>query len=138
MSNKDIEDIKQFKRELQSYKNHKANIKRLKEKLLEIDTKLENVKSPKFEAVPVHTLNINGDMRLHLIEEKEKVNKRIAIYQSIIADIDERLNKLTKEESDILKLVYVENVSIGKIARTYYKSESTMYRDINKMIAKTF
>lgn len=136
MGKEEFDEIKQFKRDLLSYKNHKKRIKRLNDKLLELQTKLENVKSPKFEVVPVHTQSLNGDIRLHLIEEKSKVQKKIETSQNIIAEIDEKLAQLNKEERDILTLVYMEHVPIKKIARVYYKSEPTMYRDINSMILK--
>ena len=136
MDEKLFEEIKQFKRDLQSYKSYKEKIKRLYDKVLEMDTRLENVKSPRFNAVPVHQGSTKNDLFLHLIEEKEKINNTIKAYETIVSEVDRKLGKLTKEEQDILKLVYMEHVPIRKIARVYYRSEPTMYRDITDIILK--
>lgn len=129
-----IEEMEQFRRELKSYKTYKRYIAEMSEELYVLEHKLIGLKGTRFDAMPSGTSK--HDNRLHLIEKKDEIEKRMSVYVALVDNVDKRLARLTQEEQDILKLVYMENVSIRKIARTYYKSEPSMFRWINRMLKK--
>lgn len=127
-------EIDQFKRELRSYRNWKENIKNIELKIEELETKMINVKSPNLEAVKCGCQCDN--IKLILIEKKIEYEKKKNMYESYVNYIDECMSKLTKEEKDILLLVYMEHVPIRKIAKTYYMSEASVFRWIDRIIMK--
>ena len=129
-----VEEIEQFRRELKSYKTYKRYIAEMSEELYVLEHKLVGLKGTRFDAMPSGTGG--HDNRLHLIEKKDELEKRMNIYVALVEALDKRLARLTQEEQDILKLVYMENVSIRKIARTYYKSEPSVFRWINRILKK--
>ena len=127
------EDLEQFKRDLRSYKTHQRYIRQYDEELYVIEHRLTGLKGTRFDGMPAGG---GHDNRLHLIEKKEKIEKAKAVYVALVQAVDEKLSRLTKEEQDIIRLVYMDNVSIRKIARTYYKSEPSVFRWINRMLKK--
>ena len=128
-----IEEMEQFRRELKSYKTYQRYLRQLSEELYVVEHRLVGLKGTRFDAMPSGS---GRDNRLFLIEKKEQIEKKMSVYKALIDSVDERLNRLTKEEQDIIRLVYMENVSIRKIARTYYKSEPSVFRWINRMLKK--
>ena len=129
-----VEEMEQFKRELKSYKTYKKYIAEKSEELYVLEHKLIGLKGTRFDAMPSGTGG--HDNRLHLIEKKDELEKSMNVYVALVDNVDKRLARLTHEEQDIVKLVYMENVSIRKIARTYYKSEPSVFRWINRILKK--
>ena len=127
------DDIEQFKRELRSYKTYKKYISKLKDDLLVINSQLIGLRSPNLNGIPSTN---KEDKRLDLFDKKSDLESKLSLYKSMILLTDSRLLRLDKVERDILTLVYMENVSIKKIARTFYMSEASVFRWINQIIEK--
>lgn len=127
------EACEQFKRELRSYKTYMKYINRLNDDLLVINSQLIGLRSPTYDSVPTHS---GRDNKIDLLDKKAEKESKLKLYKNMIQLVDERLLKLEKVEKDILVLVYMENVSIKKIARTFYMSEASVFRWINRIIKK--
>lgn len=128
-----IEEMEQFRRELKSYKTYQRYLRQLSEDLYVIEHRLVGLKGTRFDAMPSGS---GRDNRLDLIEKKGELEKKMSVYVALVDNVDKRLARLTKEEQDIIRLVYMENVSIRKIARTYYMSEPSVFRWINRILKK--
>lgn len=127
------EAIEQFKRELRSYKTYNKYINNLSNDLLAINNQLIGLKSPNLDGVPTRS---GTDNRIELIEKKQEIESKLALYRSMVLLTESKLAKLEQVERDVLMLVYVEHVTIRKIGRTFYMSNASVFRWIDRIVRK--
>lgn len=103
-------------------------------------------KSPKFDKNSINSSNNLNVFDEYLIAiERKHINSRLEEIRSILAD-RERLLKLKEQEltasnnimDRIYKYRYLDNLSVGKIARLVSYSKSQVYRILVKMQNQIF
>ena len=118
MDNEKIQEIKNKKRSLKRFKNNRACIDRLEEKLLVLDERIKSVKSPNYSGMPRGGTPVTI---AELLSDKVDLEKRIArlkdknkkVKDQIVEEIDSLEDPRYIE---ILEAFFIECMSIDEIA----------------------
>lgn len=118
MENENIQEIKNKKRSLKRFKNNRACIDRLEEKLLLLDERIKSVKSPNYSGMPRGGTPVTI---AELLSDKVDLEKRIArlkdknkkVKDQIIEEIDSLEDP---RHTEILEAFFIECMTIDEIA----------------------
>ena len=120
-----------FKLELRTLPILQRKREQIQQKYDEVVYMLEGVKGVDTAKEPTHTAH---DIRLLLIERKDKYEEQLERIDCRIAEITDKLRRFSYPMQRILLAVYCDRVPVSKVADKYGYSESTLRRLINKRI----
>lgn len=118
---------------IKNYNNIKIAQNNLRDKIREIDTKLEGYTGITYGSIHSTTDN---DKYLNLIFEKEVVTKAFEKNSITIKKIDKMLKGITREEKFILVNAYIDNKSDTQIAKDLNISRKTLNDKKRKAVKK--
>lgn len=128
------EEINQFKRDLRSLKYYEKKIEFLYDELTVIGNELQGVKGIKYDV-----LRNNGnynDNKIELLMREEEILKEMNLYREMIGRINSCLAKLSEDEQELLKMIYIDKVKYAEIAHKLCKSVRKMKLDVDGIIEK--
>lgn len=128
------------------YHKYCAKIKKLKNDLLFIDTKMQGKVSSSFIKMP-EQINNSDSVRLELIEKKSKIEKDLKTYEYYVSIVDEFIrtskdlcpqNELVNPDQliEVLRGLYLNNISLKRISVDYGIAERSVYNLIDRAITR--
>ena len=118
MDSRDIEAIEKKKRYLKKYKKNIACIKRLEEKLVTLEAKIQSIKSPNYSGMPKGGIPVTSE---ELIADKIDLEKRIRKLKDRKNDLrDVILDEIDSLEDvrycEILEAFFIDCIPLEDIA----------------------
>lgn len=132
------QEINQFRRDLKSYNYHKHKIDEIDLKLQELAYKMQGVSAIRYDKGCKNNSGIYSERKLEFIIREEKLIKERNRHLSEIERIDCLLERLEKDEQELLRDIYFNNYTYVSAARKWNASREKIARDISKIAKKVF
>lgn len=123
---------------LYSYSKIERYIRDLETKIKEIEKdEWSNIKSMQYDKIMVKVFGIariTEDTVLAKLELVEEIKKEIVKNKKFIRDIENIINELTKEEKQLIKILYLKNTDKEKAMRILNLKKDKFYRTKNSAV----
>ena len=141
MSEMDLDKIRYVKGILYGWNYTENRITYLKERLALINYELNGmVSSPRIksteEAKYKQSPPVFHSRIPELIVEEEELTKQLEKYTAELERINEFMNRLEKEECDLINFRFKHMFTLEAIAAMYYTNKDTISRRINRILSK--
>lgn len=129
------EEVRAFKNELRNYKSYLHKVTRLEEEIDLVLYRLGGVRGVDPSKEPIHAYP-NKDAVWELYDKLSRLERKKAIYEGHLIEIDRILNLMEEFTRDALKLVYIEGKRTDIVADSMFISPSGLKNRMNRAIKK--
>lgn len=128
--------INYAKSELRNYKYLLNVCHGFENKILEVQTKLEGVRSPSLEMTQTQIDHKSREyLRADLLDRLQRYQKDLSLLRYRTQKISDFLESLEAEERRIITDVYINNINIENVGMHVARSERQLKRDIDKIMS---
>lgn len=130
------EELEQIKRELRSHNYRKDNLVTLTRELWAIEKQLEGVNGISYDRIPVNSQTMGGkpDSWYSLLDQEERLLKRIDTLKAEIEYVDDLLDTLEPAEKEIVVAVYVDKVGVRTLAKRLHYNADYLYEKAQNIL----
>lgn len=118
MENEEFQTFKTNRRFLKRYRKSLAKIDRLKDRLFDINEKINKIKSPNFSGMPKGgTPPSLAEMISDKIELEERIQRQIEKSREIRREVLEKIDDLEDElQAEVLEAFFIQSSELSEIA----------------------
>lgn len=130
----DREKVMQLKRNFESYGYYVKSKHEIDLKIVEINTKLEGLQSPRVKEVFIENKSYHNNL-IELTERRERFEKLSAKYQVKIQALEKLITLIPlKRDQYLIQDYYFNNLSRQNISKKYNYHSAGLARKVNKIL----
>lgn len=132
----DKELVDSFITDCKKYKDNQRQLVKLKNQLLEVDTRRYEVSAVAPKEVIIENKILKG-FDFDAMEEADQLQMEILIIEYINNKVEKVLDRMDDDVSKMIRETYIDGKSVAEVSSNHFKSIATFYRDIAKEVVKT-